>query len=424
MERFFLRIRFDGTLEVASTPASERCDGYEVFWRGYVSGCDATPDMAPGSNSTTNILARAYSRFDTDFSRHVEGAFAAVVVDRAQATVILAHDEFGLEPLFYAPCDDGVIVATHLLDVISSTGIGKLDEEYIADYLAHGWHFGGHTPYAHVRRVRIGECIVWRAGNLKRVNVWTLDHVAPLIYRDARDYEVQFRELLREAIARAMPSGTVWCELSGGLDSTTVLATALAIGNNPISACSFVYPQSTTADEQPWIAAALEKYQVPWHPFDGDALRPFSALPDALQGEPNLSLINAARQSAYYKHLRMHNVSVVLTGEGGDATFCGNSPAPFYLADLLRGLRLRELSSAANALSQDSSERRAATYFLWRYAAVPALSHARRRPVESDALPSPWIEPDLRGALMWLIAAKGHGRLGRTRSTRQRCLNK
>ena len=191
MERFFLRLRFDGGRKIASTPAPERAEGLDVFWRGYVCGPDAAP--ASGSFGATGILARAYRCFGEDFPRRIEGAFAAVVIDAARATAVLAHDELALESLFYAPYNDELIVATHLLDIIRATGVGELDETYISDYLAHGWHFGDRTPYSHVRRLRAGETVVWRGGGLKRVGAWTLDSVAPLRLTDERDYETLFR---------------------------------------------------------------------------------------------------------------------------------------------------------------------------------------------------------------------------------------
>ena len=163
MERFFLRLRFDGGRKIASTPASERAEGLDLFWRGYVWGPDAAP--ASGSFGATGILARAYRCFGEDFPRRIEGAFTAVVIDSARATAVLAHDELALESLFYAPYNDELIVATHLLDIIRATGVGELDETYISDYLAHGWHFGDRTPYSHVRRLRAGETVAAAASS-------------------------------------------------------------------------------------------------------------------------------------------------------------------------------------------------------------------------------------------------------------------
>jgi len=384
-------MRFDDGVKLASERAPERFGDLNVFWRGSISGPHA---QAAQVSPETEILGRAYRRFGEEFPQHIKGAFAAVVIDAARATAVLAHDELALESLFYTPYRGGLIVATHLLDIVRATGVGELDETYISDYLAHGWHFGGHTPYVHIRRLQAGEAVVLRGGDLKRVSAWTLDRVAPLRFVDARDYEAQFREIVQKAVARAMPPGNVCCELSGGLDSTTVLAVAMGLAPQRISACSFVYPRSASADERPWMEAALEKYPAPWQAFDGDALRPFSVLPDMPQGEPNQSLINAGRQNAYYAYLRARDIRTVLTGEGGDATFCGDSPAPFYLADLLRGLRFRELGSAAAAHSRESDSRRPSTYFLWRYAAIPVVAHALGRPVESSPTPSPWLNAE------------------------------
>ena len=389
MERFLVEIRFRDGIEVSSTPAPDRVDAVDVFWRGYFD--DGAANWVGGDEA--QIIADAYRKFGEDFTRHVRGVFAALVIDSGQAKAMLSHDELALEPLFYALTTDGLIVATNLFDIVRATGIGELDDEYISDYLAQAWHLGNRTPYAHVRRLSAGETVVWRAGRTKRVDAWTLSKVAPLQYNDERDYEAHLRELLRSAVTRAMGPSAVCCELSGGLDSTTIFATAMGLSPDCVTACSFVYPQSVSADEQPWMQAAIGKYPAPWNVFDGDALRPFSVLPDTPQAEPNQSLINAARQNAYYAWLRERGITVVLTGEGGDATFCG-SPEPFHLADLLRQVRLSELCGAIKELATETADRRPFAYFLWRYGFSAALAHARGRPVESEAKPSPFIETE------------------------------
>jgi asparagine synthase (glutamine-hydrolysing) len=386
MEPFIVEIRFRGQMEIKSASASARVDGVDVFWRGYLEDVAARP-----KRDEAQVIASAWRRFGEDFTHHINGVFAALVIDPVQATAVLAHDELALEPLFYSTTSDGLIVATQLLDIVRATGIGELDEEYISDYLAHAWHFGDRTPYSHVRRLRAGETLVWRAGKMRSVDAWTLNKVAPLRYADERDYEMRLRELLRAVVQRALGPDAICCELSGGLDSTTLFATAMEIAPHRVSACSFVYPLSTSADERPWMEAAIEKYPAPWQTFDGDALRPFSVLPDAPQAEPNQSFIYAARQNAYYAFLRARGISTVLTGEGGDATLCG-SPEPFYLADLLRGFRFGKLYGAIKELATESADRRPPAYFLRRYAMSPAFAHARGRSVESQLTPSPFID--------------------------------
>ena len=89
MERFCLSMRFDDGVKLASERAPERFGDLNVFWRGSISGPHA---QAAQVSPETEILGRAYRRFGEEFPQHIKGAFAAVVIDAARATAVLAHD--------------------------------------------------------------------------------------------------------------------------------------------------------------------------------------------------------------------------------------------------------------------------------------------------------------------------------------------
>jgi asparagine synthase (glutamine-hydrolysing) len=397
MKRFLVQLTLAGLPRLVSKPVPFTAQGYQVCWRGYIANTAELVFEAQQRGerlerpSDGELFALAYGWWGADLPRRVLGEYAVVIYDGAQGMLLLTHDELGLVPLFYSEMQDSLLAGSHLNDIIIETGIGELDEEYIIDYLAECWHLGKRTPYEHIRRVLPGQSILWKNGRLTERKTWTLGEILPLRYRDHRDYE----EHLRPA------DGKVCCELSGGLDSSTVLACAVRSGGKNTAAFSFIYGQSHTADERKWINTMLNAYPVPWHSIDADTVLPFTEMPTDFYGEPNVLLLNAARQRAYYEFLKAQNIKVVLTGNGGDATFVGDVPDPYYLADLLRRFRLGELWTEINSWSLSSEKKRPPMYWLARFVLRPSWRRLRRQYIDYELTGIPWIAERYSKRVAW-----------------------
>ncbi len=383
---------------VADPPAAE-VEGCSVLFRGYLANRAALDALARGRGhprapaSDAERLALAYRWWGADLPRHVLGEYAAAVYDAPRRTLLLAHDELGLRPLFYAASGGALHFGARLEELVAETGVGELDEEYLADYLARGEHSGERTPYAAIRRLRPGESVVWRDGRLSRRSTWTLPEVQPLRCRDPGEYAARVRQCVEEAVAGALPAGGgAWCELSGGLDSSTVLCVAARLGAPGLRAVSLVYPRSHTADERGWIRRVLDENPVPWHPVDADAVRPFTEEPRGFHAEPSAWMSFGGVLHATADLFREHGVDVVLTGQGGDAVFHGDLPEPYFLADLLRRGRPAEAWRHARAWGAASYERRPPAHFLARYGLRPLWRRLRGEGPHPSTVEIPWAD--------------------------------
>lgn len=405
MDEFCGWVSADG-FAFGSVPAAHALGSRRVLYRGYIAnrGALAAEARRRGAATTADptdaeLFALAYEWWDAELARHVLGEFALALFDGERRRLVLAHDELGLMPLFYGLAAGGLAFASHLDDLVRETGVRELDEDFLADYVARGDHFGARTPYAHLKRLLPGESAAWSSGAAARRSVWTLDRVEPLVLRDAREYEERLRDVLAEAVTSATPDAgsRVWCELSGGLDSSTVAAFANRRRAGALEAVSFIYSQSYTADERRWIEIALRHVPLPWHPIDVDMVRPFTEFPARFAGEPNGWIASAALDRAYTALLADHGVDVVLTGEGGDAVLLGDEQEPFYLADLLLRRRWLRMWDESRRWSAASRDRRAPTYWILRAALRPALRRLRSEPLEYRAVPIPWAAEGFAG---------------------------
>lgn len=396
---FVVRFTVEAEILVESDRAPRHESGLQVFSRGYVANrreLQSEFGLSRGFDdaaSNAKLMACAYEKWGERLTEYVTGDFAVVIHDVARRRVLLAHDELGLMPLFYSASGQSIVVGTHLENIVAVTGIGTVDELYVYDFLRDGWHHGEHTPYTEVKRLVPGQNILWRNTQITRLRVWTLDNIQPRSYRDPRDYEKELRSLTSEAVGSALPSeGVCWCELSGGLDSSSVLAFAAASGRSEVEAFSHVFSRTSSADEQSWISELLEKYPVPWHSLDWDVYPPFSELPTGFYGEPIRASLQEAMEKRYAEMREEREVAVVLTGVGGDATFLGDSPKPYYLADLFRTGQLRQLWRELKRWSDASEEKRPVGHFLTRSVIRPWRRHRSHALISCDPVALPYLD--------------------------------
>lgn len=388
-------------------PAPEMYDGCSVLYRGYIANVSTLIEEskergeALKDTSDGQLFVKAYHWWGEKLQSRVLGEYAVAVFNKQRSSLFLTHDSLGLVPLFYSERPDGLAFASHLHDLVLLTGIQDLDEEYIADYLATCSVISARTPYAHIRRLLRGQSLHWINRRISVRKTWDITTIQPIFLGSDGEYEERLRVLLREGVAAALRSdGKVWSELSGGLDSSSVVSVAAQSGDSRLSALSIVYSSSRSADESEWMKLVVQHYGLAWHTIDADQSRPFSELPQGFCAEP-ISASPAAGLCRRYQALAESNgVRVMLTGYGGDQVFCGDSPKPFYLADSLP-FRLRHLLTALRDWQASDAAKRSMTYHFVKNVLQPFLCYWTHRSLSSPlgTVPPSWIHPDYLGAM-------------------------
>jgi asparagine synthase (glutamine-hydrolysing) len=407
MRRFVGTVQSDGILD---TNCEDPCvfGDVSVFFRGYIANTQelcpirSGEEPPPDSIRYAQCFAKAYYLWGSDLSCHVFGEYAVAIYDSSCRKLLLAHDSLGIVPLYYRENSRGIAFASHIDGIAGRGSCLQLDEEYVADYLCYGDHYGDRTPYVEIKRLMLGTSLSYSDRKLTRHECLTICNAKRIEYSDTRDYEDHLRTLVTAAVEASLPpQGTTWCELSGGLDSSTVLCVAArarqALKN--LCAVSFTYPKSHTADESGWIRAVIEKCGVPSYALNADAVRPFTELPFDFCGQPYHAMINAARYRLYGKVLAENNVDVVLTGMGGDAVFLGDGPEPFFFADLLRKGHFFALAREVGLWADQSKQGRPALYWMVRCAVTPMIRRFRNHLIQDHPPVIPWLATDYVGGL-------------------------
>src|SRR6185369_6416038 len=173
------------------------------------------------------IVMAAYEKWGTAFPQRIIGDFAFSLWDPASRTLLLARDPVGARLLFYYVDTNRCICASRLEPLLEFPGVQlEINDEYVAGYLS--LHPGeGLTPYKNIHAVPPAHLTIVRDGKAVCRRFWGLDPDKEIRYRTDREYEEHFLALLSEAVrTRLRADGPVWADLSGGLDSSSIVCVA------------------------------------------------------------------------------------------------------------------------------------------------------------------------------------------------------
>jgi asparagine synthase (glutamine-hydrolysing) len=293
------------------------------------------------------LVLHAYAVWGDACLRHLLGDFAFAIWDGPRRRLFCARDHFGVKPFFYAERPDGVVFGTSLDAVRRHPDVAStLDEAAIRDFLrAGGSEDPAATCFAGVRRLPAAHTLSGERG-VRPARYWTLPLGGEVRYRRGRDYVERFTELLEQAVTDRLRCRDVGVLMSGGLDSTTVAATArrcLARGGVPFSLRAYTTAcRELVADPEPRYARlAAAALSMPMHVRLVDDYRLFERW-----DKPELRLPEPEPDPLLALHVDQLtdaslNGRVLLTGFGGDLVM--RLPVS-YAVDLLRRGRLARLA--------------------------------------------------------------------------------
>jgi asparagine synthase (glutamine-hydrolysing) len=213
-----------------SMPTNTQQNTQVLHWDGRLDNRDdllsRLSDSLKGQTNNASIASTAYERWGTQGFIHLIGDWSLVIRDHKNRITILASDFAGVRPLYYHVQDGDVQWSNRLHSLVEETGITDLDEQYIAGFLT----FGGcanRTPYKGIFSVPPGHAVCVSTNETKISRFWSMPIGDTIQYRNEHRYEEELRALFREAVAvRLQTESPVLAELSGGLDSSSVVCMA------------------------------------------------------------------------------------------------------------------------------------------------------------------------------------------------------
>jgi asparagine synthase (glutamine-hydrolysing) len=359
----------------------------------------ALPDVA-GNAGDAELLAAAYRAWGEGLLQRLIGDFALAVWDLQARRLLCARDPAGIRRFYYWHRPGELSFASQLRQLLTAAEAPAFDDEYFGLFLLDGAPALAATPYQGIRRLPPGHCLIAEDGRVRVERWWRPESLAPILYRDDDEYAAHFREVFAQAVrAHLRADGPVWSELSGGLDSSSIVAVAQRLfrageaRDRGFATATMVFATTGPGDDPRYRQSLIERDGFPAHTITADENNVFADMPAgvAFWDEPHQQVRFYAFFRRYQRMLEEAGVSALLCGNGGEIPVLTEYPPPLHLADLLRqgrwGTAWRE------ALIWQRALRLPLANVMWVWGVSPLLRPPNRSYAFEKAVLPAWIEP-------------------------------
>ena len=277
------------------------------------------------TKSDTEVIVHAWESWGEACVQRFRGMFAFALWDRNRQTFFMARDRLGVKPMHYAVLDDGMLLfGSELKSLLQHGGLRRdIDPHAIEEYFALGYVADPRTIYRQAKKLAPGHTLSIRRGQPipEPKRYWdvrfTLDN--PISLDDAcNEMNQRLQESVRLRMIAEVPLGAF---LSGGVDSSAVVAAMAGLSADPVNTCSisFADPQF---NESAFAQMVADRYHTNHHveQVDSDDFDLIDTLAH-LYDEPYAD--SSAIPTYRVCQLARKHVTVALSGDGGDETFGG-----------------------------------------------------------------------------------------------------
>lgn len=287
------------------------------------------------TRSDTEVIVHAWEAWGANCVDRFRGMFAFALWDERQQTLFLARDRLGVKPLYYAQLPDGNwLFGSELKSLLAHGGLRReLDPRSVDDYFTLGYVPDPRTIFTSAHKLPPAHTLTLRRGQPapQPRRYWDVRFTGdnPISDEDAQAELVQrLQDSVRLRMISEVPLGAF---LSGGVDSSAVVAMMAAQSNDPVNTCSISF-DDPKYDETAFAQQVADRYKTRHfvdlvHTDDFDLIDTLAALYD----EPYAD--SSAIPTYRVCQLARRHVTVALSGDGGDETFGGYRRYQMHLGE-------------------------------------------------------------------------------------------
>jgi len=355
------------------------------------------------TNSDTETLVHLYEEQGAEGLRRLRGMFAYAIWDARQRRILLARDRFGKKPLYYAVLPEGLYFGSELKCLHAAGVPSEIDAEALRMFFQFTYIPEPLTCFRAVRKLPAGSWLTYDAGGtVRQGRYWQFP--APVAETPAdfseADVSAQLRDKFDESVRiRMIADVPLGAFLSGGIDSSSVVASMSLISPEPVRTFSIGFDESAF-NELEYAAMVARRYRTEHHEIvvRPDAVDLVSRLVRHFD-EPFGD--SSAIPTFIVSEFAARHVKVALSGDGGDELFAGYDR--FQALDRLR--KLDRLPARLRTCISWAADRLPYAAYGKNYLHMLSCSTALERYFESNF--APWF---LRQELLqkdWMLPADG-----------------
>lgn len=305
------------------------------------------------SDTDTEVIINGYKEWGIKIFEKLNGMFALAIYDVKKETVILARDRVGKKPLYYFTKGTDFVFASELKPIMKYPKFQKnIRKDILARYLYHQYIQDPDTIFEDTYKLEPGKYLIWKSGTIRIEAYWSiLEAYNKNVTNQVLDYK-EAKEgltlLVEDAVKKRMISDVpIGSFLSGGIDSSLITALAQKNSSTPIQTFCIGFNEKEY-DESIYAKEIANYLGTDHHELVIDETKMLAIIesipiyydePFADSSQiPTMLVSEMARQ----------NITVALSGDGGDELFCGYN----IYDSVLRGKKLDWLGGMLHSICQ------------------------------------------------------------------------
>lgn len=343
-----------------------------IFFSGYiVETQELTKRLNIKINSSYQEIAyHAWLKWGERMPQYVLGAYCAAIINKQIEKITLLQDSLGQRSIFYAS-DKGRLYFSDLLEcLVSHVNWKEINKDYFAAWLRFGYAASNLTPYSSIARLIHGEVRHINKSRQSSLNPWSPSRSAlkGKLTKNEAEEKLVF-ETEKAVIDSVADLKNPLYELSGGLDSSTVVSLANRLSARQISTITWI----SQDDDLYFSRRVVADLNLSNITKTKDVASIFEINDQGcFRSEPGNELCGGLEEALISMLGNRHDA--VITGVGGDNIFFSRGTPPIWLSDILRsGNFLRAIKIARSPINREISQRSALSY-IWIYGVRPLLN--------------------------------------------------
>lgn len=274
-------------------------------------------------HSDSETIVHAYEEYGIDCVNHFQGMFGFAAWDQKKEELFVARDRMGIKPLYYAVVDQQLIFASEIKAILACPKVKrKLNRQALYHYLGHEFVPGPMTMFEGIHKLPAGHRMVWKQGEMKIDAWWDIRYPDPADLADPQEAILEVQRLLEQAVKDRLVSDVpLGAFLSGGLDSSAIVAMMRKHVTGTLRTFTIGY-EDKSFSELDYAKTVSDQFGTESHILMVNEMTPelleksiwhLDEPMTDLSSIPLMLLCEKAKQ----------DVSVILSGEGGDEIFAG-----------------------------------------------------------------------------------------------------
>lgn len=275
------------------------------------------------TKSDTEVILRCYELFGERCVERLNGMFAFAIWDSQQRKLFLARDRVGKKPLYYYVDGSRLIFASELKAILSVPGVDvTIDPSALDNYFEYQYVPEPASILSGVRKLPPAHTLTVENGTVRERRYWEVP-APPTEYAAESELVEELLETLKDAVRIRMISDVpLGVFLSGGLDSSAVTALMATMSDRPVKTFSIKGGEGEF-NELPFAKAVADMYATDHHEGVIDLERLDTLLPRLIRHFDEPFADSSMIPTYYVSRMARENVTVALSGEGGDELFAG-----------------------------------------------------------------------------------------------------